>query len=379
MPSTRRTPIIILALVLFASACTAAPAPTPTSIPKAAPAIATTAPPAPAPKATASPAPATPTAAPKAVAPPKTLTKLKVAYGSVGAHGTPVWIAKEQKLFEKYGLDVDMSYIAGATMAMQAVLSGEVPVLAGVNAAQVIAATVEGADAVVIASVLNTTVMYLMVTPSIQGPNDLKGKALGVSRFGSLSHSVLRFALRKMGLDPEKDVNVVQMGGIPEVIAGMQSGAVVGGTMGTPQDLKARELGYKEMMDIGAAGFPYPQGIVATTRTFARNNGPTLANVLRAIVEGTYLFKTDKALSTAVFGKYTQTDDRQMLDSAYDGLVGKVEKVPYPSRDAILAAIEEVAMTNPKAKGANPDTFIDTQFVKQLEDTGFINQIYGTR
>lgn len=367
--------LVLLGLLSVACAAPAAPTPTPTSAPKAAPAVATAAPAAPA-KAAATPAAPAPTAAPKAAAAPKTLTKLKAAYTAISANYVPVWIAKDEKLFEKYGLDVELTYIASSTTVMQAMLAGEIPITYGVTGVPLISANVEGGDVIIIAGLYNAPIQYLMVAPSVQSPADLRGKTLGVSRFGSLTDVALRYGLRKLGLDPDKDVAIVQMGGVPEILAGLQNGAIIGGPLSSPSDLKARESGFKEMMDIGAAGMQYPSTTIASSRKFTRDNGPTVLSFLRAIVEGTYVFKTNKALSMDILGKYTKTDDKKILESTYASYVGKIEKIPYLTKEALQAGVDEVAATNEKAKGANPNNFVDWQFVKQLEDSGFIKQIY---
>lgn len=371
MLSGLRRILPVLALMFFAFGCASAPVPTPTPSAKpAAPAAAPTA----VPKTSAPTVVATPTAAAQAA--PKTLTKLKIVYPALAGNQVPTWIAKDERVFEKYGLDVDLSYVASSTTAMQSMLGGEISVISGVSGGQVIAAALGGSDAVIIGSLSNTVVMYLMAAPSIQRPEDLKGKAVGITRFGSITDFAARYALNKMGLDPEKDVTIVQVGGVPEILGAMQSGAIAAGSLSSPTDLKAREAGFKEMMDIGAAGLPYPNTQVASTRRYVAANGPTVLNVMRALVEATYLFKTNRSMSLSVIGKYTKTDDRKMLESTYDAYVGKVEKIPYATKEAIQAGIDEVAQTNPKAKGSDPNSFVDMQFVKQLEDSGFIKQLY---
>ncbi|MBI4320807.1 MAG: ABC transporter substrate-binding protein [Chloroflexi bacterium] len=371
---------ITVLLGLFAFACTSALPPTPVPAPPkaAAPAVATTAPAAPAPKAAATPAAAAPTSAPKAAAPakPKTLTKVKAAYAAVSGNTVPTWIAADEKLFEKYGLDVELSYIASGTTATQAMVSGDVPLLAPVNGTAVMSAKLAGSDATIIGITFNTAIFYLMVTPDINSPSDLKGKSLGITRFGSLTDFAVRFALRKMGLEPEKDVAILQMGGVPEILSAMQTGAIAGGPLSSPTDLRARDAGMKELMDIGAQGLQYPGTAIATTQTFIRNNRDTVLNFIRAKLEGTYLFKTNKELSMKVLGKYTKTEDRKVLEGTWEAYSKKTEKIPYATKEAMLAGIEELAASIPKAREANPDSFLDMQFVKQLEDSGFIKQLY---
>ncbi|MBI4318948.1 MAG: ABC transporter substrate-binding protein [Chloroflexi bacterium] len=367
----------IAILTLFAVSCAAAPAPTPSPPPKAGTTAAPTKAPEPA-KTAAAPtaAPAKPTAAPKAVAPkPKTLSKVKVAYTSVSGNYVPVWIAKEEKLFEKYGLDVDLTFISSSTTALNALVSGEVPIVHG-SAVPMISAAVGGTDVQIVASLFNTVIMYLMVTPDINGPQDLKGKALGVSRLGSLTDIALRYALRKLGLDPDKDVTIMQVGGVAEILAGMKTGGIAGGTLSSPTDLMARAEGFKELVDVAQAGIQYPGTTIGTTRRFIQSNGPVVENFLRAIIEGTYMYKANRELSMKIIGQYTKTDDPKIQEATWKSYSAKVEKIPYPTREAMQVGIDEVAASNEKAKGKSPDDFMDLQFVKKLESSGFIKQIH---
>ncbi|MBI4318945.1 MAG: ABC transporter substrate-binding protein [Chloroflexi bacterium] len=370
-------PIGIVAIALSLIACAAPPAPTPTTAPKIAPPTATTAAAAPtaAPKAVATPAAAAPTPAPKATAAPKTLTKVKVSYTALSGQFWPVWLAQEQKLYQKNGLEVELQYIASSTTAMQAMLSGEVPLSYGGSGETFVAASIGGADVIMIGALYNKVIMYFFGLPSVSGPADIKGKTVGVSRFGSQTDGSARFALRKMGLDPEKDVTLLQMGGVPEILAGLIGGSIVAGPLSPPNSFKALDSGFKELMDIGAAGLEYSSPVV-TTRAFLRNNSATALAFLRSVIEGTYVLKTNKAVSMEVLGKYTKTDDKKTLEGTYAAYVDKAEKIPYVSREALMVAIEQVARENEKAKGANPDSFYDMQFVKQIEDSGFIKQLY---
>ncbi|MBI4319582.1 MAG: ABC transporter substrate-binding protein [Chloroflexi bacterium] len=377
MLSTKMALLSILITALVAVACAAPAVPTATPPPKSAPApIATIAPATPATKAVATPVAVKPTPPPQAAAPkPKTLMKVKVAYTAVSGNYVPVWIAKQEKLFEKYGLDVDLTFISSTTTAIQALIAGEVPIVHG-SAVPMIAASLGGNDAQIVASLFNTVLNYLMVHPSVNGPADLKGKTLGMSRFGSLTDIALRYAVRKLGLDPEKDVTIVQVGGPPEILAAMKTGAVVGGTLSAPTNVVARKEGFKVLLDIAKAGMQYPGTTIGTTRKFMQSNGPEVENFLRAIVEGTYIFKTNKDLSMRVIKEYTKIEDPEALEDTWRSYSETVEKIPYPTREAMEVAIEEVAVTNPKAKGASPDAFMDLQFMKRLESSGFIKQIY---
>jgi len=260
---------------------------------------------------------------------------------------------------------------------MQAMLGGDLPIAHALAAPTVIQVVLSGADAVLIAATGNTVLFKLMVTPDVADLADLRGRRLGVSRFGSSSDTALRYALGQWGLRVGEDVAVLQMGGIPEILAGMQGGAVQGGPLSSPTDLRALQAGYRELADLSTIGFEYPQTTTATTRAFLQSNPDTVRRYLRAVVEAIRVLKTEPAQSQAIFGKYTDTTDPAFLESSYQAYADKTEAVPLIRPSAVQVAIAEVAQSDPRANDLKMDDFVDNRYVQELESSGFIQRLYG--
>lgn len=312
-----------------------------------------------------------------AVFPQTPVKNLKIAYSALSGSSFPIWIAKDARIFEKYGLSADLIYIPSSSLALQAMLGGTIQIIPTASAPTIMQAKVQGADAVLIGATNNTVTFFFMVTTDITKPQDLKGKKVGVSRFGASSDTAVRYALKKWGL--EKDVTILQMGGIPEILAGMKSGAVSGGPLSSPTDLKARKEGFKELIDLGQIGLDYPQTSIAVSQSYLQRQRDELKNYIKATIEAVYLMYTNKELAMKIFGKYTKTDDRGILDAAYHAYLDKTEKVPYIKPSAVKIAIDLLAEKDPKFRGARPEDFIDNSIVKEVEDSGFVKELYGKK
>lgn len=355
-----RRPWLLGLLALLAAACAGSAA---------------TAPPPAAPSATAAPAPvATANAAPAAVPAP---ARLKAVYTAVSGSTWPLWVAQDAGLLARNGIDTELEYVVSSTTAIQSLLSGEVAFIPTASAPTVVQAVLGGADAVIVGATNNTVIFSLMAAPDIRQYADLRGKRLGISRLGSSSDSAARSALTKWGLQPDADVTIVQMGGIPKIFAGMQAGAVEAGVLSTPTDLRAQQAGFHQLADLGAIGIDYPQTAIATTHRYLRANEDVARRFLRATVEAVHLMKTDPVRAQAIFGKYTDTSDPEVLEAAYRAYVDKTDSVPYARPAAMQVAIAEVAQTDPRAASSKVDDFVDNRYVQELEASGFIQQLYG--
>jgi NitT/TauT family transport system substrate-binding protein len=304
-------------------------------------------------------------------------TRLRVAYTAISGGSWPTWIAQDAGFYLKHGIEAELEYIASSGTAMQALLAGEVPIIPSLAGPTVIQAALGGGDAVAIGAINNTVAFYLMTIPEIRDVADLRGKRLGISRFGSASDSAARFALPKWSLRPDEDVAIVQVGGIPEIIAAMQSGAVHGGVLSSPTDIRARQVGFVELADLGAIGIDYPQTAIGTTRAYLRANEDLIRRFLRANVEAIHLLKTDPEQAKTIFGKWADITDRSVLDATYRAYIDKVDDIPYIKPAAMQSALEEVAQTDPRAATARPEDFIDNRYVQELETSGFVRQVWG--
>jgi NitT/TauT family transport system substrate-binding protein len=307
----------------------------------------------------------------------RTPIHLTISYPSISGAQAVLWVAKEAGVFKKNGLDVDLVYIAGGPRSMAALLSGQLEII-GTGGNSLVAANLQGAkDAVLIATTYNTLVFSLMTRANLKDPKDLKGKSLGVTGFGSLSDFTLRTLLKRSGLDPTRDVVIRPMGGYPEILASMQSGALDGGIISPPMNLRAQELGFRELIDAGSIGFEYASTCYGTTRTFIRDRRETVAQFTRSITEAIHRFKTDRAGSLKIIQQYTKTRDAAVLEETYQVYAQKyLPRAPYPTLNGVKAILDSLGESLPAAKTALPETFVDMSFVQELEKSGAITRLY---
>jgi len=304
------------------------------------------------------------------------LTRIVSGYSAISGPHAVLWVAREAGLFEKNGLKAEVAYIrSGSTMA-QALLAGELQI-AQTGGPGVLAAAVGGADFVIVAVALNTTPIVIMGTVSRM--EELKGKAIGVTRYGSNTDISARFAIRKFGLQPDKDVALVQLEDYPGIMGGIQSGRIAAGALADPFTDHAKKLGYKEIADIASLGLEFPFVTLTAKKTYLRDHPDVVQRFIRAYTEAIALYKNNRELAMKVTQKYTGIKDPAILGSTVNFYAPKLSRVPYPTVGSIRFVLEQIAAQNPKAKNANPETFMDVTFVKQVEESGFIQGLYAGR
>lgn len=300
--------------------------------------------------------------------------KLYVVYASIGGTQSIGWIAKEAGLFTKHGLDVDLLFTGGGR-AITSLLGGDTPIIT-VGGPSVIAARLAGSDVIITAHVFDTILYSLMVTPEIRTMADIKGKKLGASRFGSATDFALRYVLKQNGIDPVKDTVIFQIGGQAETLAALKAGSIQGGVIASPATAEAKRLGMRELINMANLGVEYPQTTIATNGRYLRTNRDTLLRFTRAYVEGAHRFVNDRELSLKVIGKYAKIENRATLNATYDDHVPYVKKVPTPSAGSIKTVLEQLAMSDPKARSARPQDFYDGSIIAELEQEGFFTQVW---
>jgi NitT/TauT family transport system substrate-binding protein len=299
--------------------------------------------------------------------------RIAVAYSAISATQTAFYMAKEGGYFEKHGLVVDPVYVASGTKVAQAVIAGEFPVaLAG---GVVVNADLAGGDIVIIGGAVNVPSFYVFVQSSIKKPEDLKGKAIGITRYGSSTDFSIRYLLKKWGLEPDRDVKILQMGGQPEIVAGMQAGAVQAGVLSSPADYKAKKAGFQLLIDFKKVGLDYPTVSLVSTRSFIKKDSQTVKNFLMAYSEAADRLYRDKEFTIKVLGKYTRTDEREALEAAYTFATTFVERPPRLPYKAVETILAQIAATDPKAKEHKADDFIDPTFYNELEKSGFFKNL----
>jgi NitT/TauT family transport system substrate-binding protein len=307
------------------------------------------------------------------------LEKLIIGWSAIAGSQAPLWITKEAGLFEKNGLDVIMIYLDGGSRATQAMMSGDLPI-AQVGGNAPVVAKLRGADITLIAGLLNVLAYSMVVSPEIKKPEDLRGKKLTVSRFGSNSDYATRKILLKWGLRPDIDVAVLQIpGGQPTRLAAIQSKQVHGMVAQPPVTNLARKFNMNIIAEPEDFGGAYPTTPVAARISFIKDKRETVRKFTRALLEGIYVYKTQKEFSKKVIGKYVKTNDNDALEDSYQFFSRLVPQKPYPSLDSIKEALAELGEKDPKVRSAKPEDFTDMSIIKEFDDNGFIDGLYKKR
>ena len=297
--------------------------------------------------------------------------KLNVVYPAVTGVMTALWTAAEAKAFQRYGLDVSLLYIPSAPQVVRVMLAGDSQITVTGGAA-VVSANLSGADLVFIGGIVNVPAFYVMAAPEIKTIEELRGATVGVTRFGSSSDFAMRYVLQKHGLRPEKDVTLLQLGGMLELATALSKRLVAAATLSSPADLRARKSGAQQLINMATAGVSFPQSAIVTTRSYIQAHEDEGLNFLRAYAEGMQRMIADKAMAKKVIQKYTRETDPDVLESTYRYGLDYIAPVPYPAREGIVEILKQ--SNHPKAKSANPDDFIDMSLVKKLEEGGFFRE-----
>ena len=318
-------------------------------------------------------------AGPAENSPQRALEKITIAYSSISGTMAPLWITYERGFFRKYGLDVQLVFIESGSTAAQSLVAHEVA-FAQMAGAGVLQSRLRGSDVVMIAGFLNTMDYQLMVDKGVTRPDQLKGKTLAVSRFGSSSDFATRYALEKFGLVPERDVTILEIGSQPARFAALEAGRIQAAMVAVPLTLKAKALGFHTLADLQMLGLEYQHTGLATTESLLRSRPDLARNVMKAYVEGIHYYKTHRDESLAILAKYMKNLETPLLTEVYEdvGLALTPQK-PYPTLRGIEIMLHELAARDSKAKAAKPEEFVNVSFVRELDTSGFIDRLYAAR
>jgi len=299
------------------------------------------------------------------------LVPLRASYAAVSGAFAPLWIAQEKGLFAKYGLAVDLRYILPST-ATQGLLGNSLDIIN--PGGEIIEAGLGGARVAFMVGVLNRIVFSLYSKPEIRQFSDLRGKVIGVTQPGSTTDFTARILIQEAGMSAGKDVQVLHLQGIPDIITALSQGRIDAGVLSAPTTVKARQLGFKELIDITARNIPMIHVALAATRDFIKENPDRVRRFLQGYIEGLKIARTDAAQAKQAIAKYTKTENQDDLDETYNTFVKAWEPVPYVSAPAVQTLLNFA--TNPAAKTAKPEQFIDNSIVSELEKSGFIDKVY---
>ena len=304
--------------------------------------------------------------------------KMRMGLSSVSGLHSAVWVAEDKGLFRKNGLEVEVIVTGqGGTAGISALLANDIQM---VNSAGdvLVAAALRGGDTVMVASVVNKGLQRLVSKPEIKTPADLKGKRVGVTRIGAVSHSVLLMMLQRWKMNVN-DVQVLQLGSSPNMLASLDKGGVDAAVLTIPSMFVAEDRGYRVLLDMADTDIYYLHTMVATTRQYIKANRDKVLRFLRGYVEGIAFVKHNKKESLDVVRKKLRLGPEQErnLERSLDLLVAKYyESIPYPSLRGVETVLGFIEKDNPKAKTVDPKSFVEDSLLREIEQSGFIKKLY---
>jgi NitT/TauT family transport system substrate-binding protein len=280
------------------------------------------------------------------------------------------FVARDSGLLQKHGLDARIVVFDAGSILAQAALSGEVKISVSSGPAT-IASRSQGADTIIVGACVNTLPYSIVGAKGITKWEQLKGKKIAISRFGSGTDTAVRLVLKKFGLDPLKDVVIVQLGTQPSRVQALSAGVIDATIISPPLDITAKKQGFQILVNIAELGIPYPQQIIETTDRFIREDPRTVKNFVKGFIEGVRYAGTHKEETKKVMTKYLKTTDPEILEATYHSFVQVTDESGYPNLEGIRNAIDEVAQRVPAVKNRKPEDFINTRFLRELENEGF--------
>ena len=301
----------------------------------------------------------------------QTLKKIKIGYPSLSFRQSNVWVAKEQGLFNKYGLEVEPILFRGGQVATQALVSGDPPI---VNIGTVVQATIQGHNVVLVAAVETRYDLIIFTRPGITQLEQLKGKRLGITGFNSATHYASIILARHLNAEL-KEFALITAGLDTERIASVNSGVLDATFIATSGAPFARRAGLNELVQIGDLGVEVQGNGFATSRAYIASNRDTVKSALKGFVEAIYFIYANKNEAQRVFAKYMRTNDPVVLEDSYNGYIKSIPKKPYPTLKGIQFMLDVLAPTLPQAKNFKPEQFVDLSFLQELEKEGFFTEI----
>jgi NitT/TauT family transport system substrate-binding protein len=299
---------------------------------------------------------------------------LRISYSGPSISNALLWVTKEGKLFEKNGLDVEVIYLAGS-LGQSALIAGETQ-FAVYTGLLMTPARLQGADVTMIASFLDHLLSRLVVRPDIRSAADLRGKRLGITRFGTASDFGMRLMVSKLGLNPDRDVSILQIGDNPTRLVALQAKSIDGAIFDPPEYRKAVEAGGHVLFNLEETIIPYQHAGLVTTRKFISSRPDIIRRVVKSIVEGAALVRKEPAVAKRALSARLHIKDGRDLEETYQLLAGFTRSKPYPSLDGFRAILSSLTNRMPSAKTADPKDFPEPKFIEELDQSGYIDSLY---
>lgn len=302
--------------------------------------------------------------------------KFIIAWSAVSALNSPFWMMNDAGFLKQEGLDMELVYIASSPTVARATLAGEI-VISGANSQVIVDVGLNGGDLVAMGAITNVVAFYVMAAPEIKSVADLKGKVVGVTRFGASTDFGMRMLLSKYGLEAAKDVPFIQIGGMPELAAALSKKTVFAAPMSQPMVYVAQQAGMRMLANLAKEEIPFMHIGLTTSKKWMREHRPQAKAFIRAYGRAIHFIHWRKEETRAIFAKYTKINDPAMLDGSIQYGYDFMEKIPLVKAPAFQVTLDQIAKTNPKAKQAKPEQFFDNSLVQELVDEGFFVKLWG--
>jgi len=301
------------------------------------------------------------------------LKKVRIGYPSLGFRQGHIWVAKDQGLFRKYGLDVEPIFLRGGQLAIQALAAGDPPIM---SIGQVVQANLSGFDLALVAGVERFYDSTIFARPGITRLEQLKGKRLGISGYGAATHFAALIVAKHLNLDPNKDMTLVPGGPDAERVAALSAGKIDASVFNSSTVPVAKRMGFIELVYLPDLGVEVQGNGLATTRAYIKSNRDTVKSALKGYVEAIHFIFNNKPATEKIFAKYMRTDDPEVLEQSYQVYVKTTPKKPYPTMKGLQFLLDALAPQMPQAKSAKPEQFVDASFIRELDQSGFIDGLY---
>ena len=298
---------------------------------------------------------------------------IRILYSSVSPHALLVSLAEKRGLYAKYGLSSTVIYVSGGSLSVQALVSGDAD-LSQLTGPPGVAAALRGADIVYIAMTDERMGYQLVTRRDVKNIAELKGRRLGISRFGSSADFGLRTLLKKSGLDP-KDVTILQIGNEAERLAALRSGSIDGSVFNAPFGAEAKRFDFNILADAAALGIPFFNTGICGSAKYMQKNEPKILNFLRAYLEAIKIFKTEPEYTLKALAQFTRSSDPELLKEAYEYNKARIPDVPHPSLAAMQAVVDPLIAGHPKLAKVDAKTFMTDRYLRKLEQEGFMQKI----
>jgi NitT/TauT family transport system substrate-binding protein len=299
--------------------------------------------------------------------------KVRLNWGAISGVMSPIWVAQEEGLFKKYGLDVELIHIAATSKAIQSMLSGEIQFTTA-DALNTIQAVNAGADVVMICEGVNRFVFSIMVRADIKRIADLKGKKIGITRIGSSTHTAVLYVVNKAGLGAN-DYTLLQLGEVPNILTTLLAGQIDAGALSPPTNSRAKKAGLQELINLGVDGPEYPSTVIASTRAYVKSNPDNTRRMVRALGEGLYIFKGNRQIGIRAIQKYARLSDPDILEDTYNQFRDAFDAIPYVSRTGIASLLASMGEKDAKIRQIKYEDVADMRFVAEAEKEGVFKKL----